>query len=661
MTEATLSPDAPVHERLAHSSELHQRTVQWLVELIREGEGHIRKRESAWRDVDQALRLYVDLSKPAKTADGGEIAGKAEQPFRRSFMLPITYANVMSRMAMKFGELTARDPLIHLDPVDSDDYDAARLHEAALRYSLQKSRGNLVLWQLLYDQERYGFTMCYDTWAETYDWKEMPGVFPQELAAALPWGMQELAAPHRVWGVTEQWVRWQPIDPYRAIVDGSQPLWEPQRWRFAGHWGSENWLYLHERRLAQNEGPYFNIDEARRVAAAGTGASDSSGRSTAGSFTETAELEGTYPNLKLTHLQVKLIPRERGLSGSERPEIWWFSLVNDELIVRAHPSVYRAGQYTYSTAIADLDQHAPFTAGLAEQIDGIQRLVNYLVFSHVENTRKTLNDAMVFDPSLLESKDLYQPGPGRFVRLTRQGQKLLQRGIIPIGGMFSQIGTADVTAQHLATAGQFIEFAQLLSGASSPAQGQLFSHKRTLGEVEKAVAGSTQRVGVDLHLFDEQMLATLTPRALVALQQWLTIEQAVLVSSQQAQAMGRRRLTLRPGELRGTFNYIPRTPTMAADPSRTAAVWGGMLQVLASAPQLLEPYNGKRLNPHEVFGEFAKANGVHYLERFYTPALPPAMGAPGPGRPSFQVVPDELAMRAAAAGNALPATLPRAV
>ena len=71
---------------------------------------------------------------------------------------------------------------------------------------------------------------------------------------------------------------------------------------------------------------------------------------------------------------------------------------------------------------------------------------------------------------------------------------------------------------------------------------------------------------------------------------------------------------------------------MAPDPARQTAVWGQLLQVLAQAPQLMNPdETGQALDPIAVFDEFIRANGINYIDQFKK-QVQPMPGQAGPGR-----------------------------
>ena len=152
-------------------------------------------------------------------------------------------------------------------------------------------------------------------------------------------------------------------------------------------------------------------------------------------------------------------------------------------------------------------------------------------------------------------------------------------------------------------------------------------------------------MGIATQLFDQQMIKDLAEKAVANRQQFTSTEQAVRIAGDLARRMGLERLVIRPDDLHGNYDYVPRTPTMVADPARLAQTWGGLLQMLMASPQMFQPVAGKRLNPHALFEEFVRTQGVNYMDKFYE-VVPPQM----------QVVPDAQMQQMAQSGRAVPAT-----
>jgi hypothetical protein len=660
--------EQPLHVRLRFGSELHGKMLARLAAWIEAGSQHVQQRWDDWTRVDEALRLYVDLRREARRGDRSDRPYSAEIPFERAIVMPVTYWSLLTRQAQKWSVLTSRDPLIHLEGRGGEDQRRARLMEARLRWDLEQTNAHLKLWQLSWDDERYGICCLHDSWEEeTEDYVSslVPNV-PPEIARVL--GVKNGRR------VAKQWNEWDIIDPYQLVLDPDCPAAMPQRARYIGHLvNGKSWLDLKEAELDPDTGTglYFNLSAARKSSRSSR--QGYSGREYTASFSED-EPEGLFPSVELASIQARIIPQEWGLSPSTRAEVWRFAIVNRQVIVRAHPAINRHRQYSYSIGEGELDMHAPFAPGPGEQLDGIQRVGTWLVSSHLENVRRILNDALLLDPSLVDEGDLLNPGPARHVRLTKLGQELLQRGILPIGNMVQQLPMTDVTGQHLATLQHFLNWGQRIVAASDVQQGMPLPDRRTLGEVQQVQASGSQRIGVSAQLLDRQVMATAAARAVSNIGQFATIEQWVRITGDLVEQLGGQNMLIKPSDLAGgSYDYVPHTATSAPDPARSAAVWGGLMQMLAQAAQVLlapDPATGRRINPHAVFNEMLRSQGVRYFDQFYMAPPPPQQAPPGmgpggpagpggPGRPPVRVLPDDQVEELARQGNLAPTGLGR--
>jgi len=614
----------PIEQLLEHNGAFgegrggahHAKVLSELARMIDAGIEHIEKRYDDWRLVDYSMRMFIDLDRPIRHADGTEDTTGKENPFRRAIVIPITYANLISRMVQEFAILTQRDPFIHYEGRDSRDHIRARIHEAAIRYDNEQSMVDLQVWQNLFDAERYGICAMHDGWHEEWGWVYLPGKISPQLAPMIPPHMRYLTEQRREWGLRKQYVRWDAINPRRLLLDPAVPSWNVQAMLFAGWWDEEvPWLDL--KTAERPEGPYFNL-KAARSQGSGHGDNDSLTQSMT-SETTTGDEFAQMPRGNVYRLWTRIIPKEWGLSDIERPEIWWFEVWNKTVIIRAHPLIYQHGEIPLALGQLDPDMHAAFTPGMGEQIRGLQDLSDWMAASHATQVRRALNDEGIFDPSLINAKEMLQPKPGRWARLTPTGSRLLRRGILPIDAMYSQKKMTDITSHHMDLVQAYFSFAQRVSAAADTIQGMPLPTKRTLGEVEQVTGMGTMRIGTTAQLLDRMLYGPLARRAISLRQQLTSREQIVRITGRLKQQLGVESITVDPQHLVGEYDYIAHTPTMAVDPARQAAIWGQFLQVIAGAPQLLmpDPVTGKRLDVHAVVDEFMQAAGVRYLDSFY--------------------------------------------
>jgi len=589
--------EQPLHQRLKHGTPLHGNVMARLDSMIDDGRSFVGQREKDWTYVDHSMRMYIDLDRKAKNADKSEDNDKKHMPFSRAVVIPVTYASLMTRMVELYAIMTARDPLVHYEGTDPEDHTAARFHEAIIRYDNMQSRAALVVWQLLFDQERYGICAAYDTWEE--DWGWIHGQNGDES-----------------WGLRKEWVNWAAINPRRLILDPNFSTWNPQRADFIGHEDTYSWLYLKENeRRDDGSGIFFNVDEARAAGGSEDDTDDDSLETTGA----TAHTEYDTPVGTISFLKAKIIPSEWQLSDVDRPQKWWFAVWEKKVIVRAHRCIFQHDEFNYSIGQMDLDMHAAFVPGMGEQLRGIQDISDWMAAAHGTNVRKTIHNEAIYAPSLINPKEVLQPQPGKWTALTPKGEQLLQKGMLSIDQMYSQKKMVDITGGHMQEVQHYLTFAQRVSAASDPMQAMPLPTKRTLGEYEGVKTSGTKRIGTTAGLFDMLVMEPLARRAISLRQQFTSRAQRVRLTGRLAKQIDAHALNVTPEHLVGEYDYIPHTPTMAPDPARQGAVWMQLLQILGGAPQLLRPnpLTGKKLNPHAILDEVVQSQGVKYLDSFY--------------------------------------------
>lgn len=649
--------DQPLSVRLASGTEMHGKLCAALKDIIRDAERHVRQRYDDWDQVDQFNRLYIDLSAPATLGDKSKDDSRKEMPFKGQVAVPLIYHIIQTRVAHNFNLLTSTDPFAHLESYSSEGFRKSRLMEARLAKDCRDSMIDHQVWQALYDVERYGICMWKLGWVETYEVVPAHKVYdPMTLF------QRGIAPDQPIEQVRTQGNRWSTVDPRNMILDSAVPSSQWYNMEYIGDWAYMNWLELDAGRLERHQGPYFNVDEARHQKR------DYRRRNDDGRW-----MEGTYghksrdphPLLEVANIQWKLIPSEWGLSPASEQEIWQFSVVNEELIVRAHKLEQGDGrQFTYYTAHGDLDMHSPWVPGTGQLLLGLQRFDNWIINSHITNTKKTVNDRTIINDDLINKSDFASPNPGQIVRMTREGKMLHKTGRLGINQMYGQLQITNVTAQHLEMHQQVIQTAQRLAATPDSVTGMPLPTKRTLGEIENLSNSAVMRIGTTAQLIDGQLIGPAMLAGVENIKRFADVKELVMLTGRLVGQLGAESMMdpfmgIRGQDLQGDYEYMVRTPTMAKDPAREGATWGHIMQILSSAPQLLNPMpDGRALNPHAIFNELVRSLGVDYFDQFYfqTQPMPPPMVAGSsevtPGQP---MGPEQL-MAGVQAGNLVPAS-----
>jgi hypothetical protein len=627
--------DKPIHEKLHWKSPEHGRLLSELQSMIRASKAHIDQRKDDWDQVDKYMRLYLDFDAPKRYADKTyDTAGKKSMPYKGAICMPVMYTMVMTRAGHKYAQLTATEPRIHYEPTESNDFIGSRVHEVIARYDLRQSRFDLKMWQAIMDQERYGLSVWYDTFEEKFGYQAQRGMSPLE---AMLMGV-DLDEP--IWTRTREWNNIGTVDPRNVLLDPNVPIADPQVMNYIGHTDYTNILWYLERALKDGNGAFFNLKQMRKLANEQSTTFNEEGRWMDGSYSNSGTRK--YPNPPVDHLQWKIIPKEWGLAPRDKPEIWWFSVYDESLIIRAHKSVYAHGEFTYCISVADPDLHAPFTPGMAQQMIGGQDASDWYVNSHMINSKKIVNDMVIFNDDLINPVDMASPEPAKHIRLTRRGKRMQEMGQMRIQDMYAQFMITDVTQQHLNTFHMLFQMLQRMSSTPDTMQGMQLPSKRTLGEVETVNESATLRLGVEAQLQDLMLVEPYARRLISNRQQFSTMKKTYRLVGRLIEQLGgpgkAQMFEISPDDLEGEYDYIPHTTTMAPDPARMTAIWGQLLTMLAQAPQLMNPDSqGMVLNPIAVFDEFVRSAGINYLDQFKVKVEPqPGMPLPGQLPPEAQ-------------------------
>lgn len=635
--------DEPIQERLSPDESLHQDLLSKLTSRRDAAESHLSHRKTKWRATNNKMRMYIDLTKKAERGDGSTDTDTKEMPFERSIVIPASYSILRVLLTQLMSIFGSREPLIQLRGRGPEDVGPAKLLETVLGYDLEEMGSFGSLYAMCQDSLKFGSGIMYDSWHAEYGNK--PVQLPPQLDMnGMPIGPPEYGTE---WGITKEHNLWTPINPFDFYPDPRSPISKPQEGEFIGHRFNRGRMYLQERNQ-KSGGPYFNIEYLKKYCSGRARDADDGTDLGVGGYTENQIDEHDMGTYQLDHMQIKLIPREWKLSPSERPEIWWFTWANDSVIIRAHPCPYDHQQFTYAVAESDPDFHSAFNPGIVESLDGLQRYIDWLYNSHLQNLVRHLNDAMVYAPALIEEGDVTNPGAARHVRLTPLGEELIMSGGHSIDNFIHQLPLQDVTSPHLAAVGNLFQLAQRMSAANDPQMGMPTPDKRTLGEINVINASSSQRLTIIARMIDSMAISPMAKRAIANRQQFTSMEQYYRIVGDEAglqeiqHSVGNRSL------IQGNFDYMPTDGILPPDPIRQAGTWMQISESLMRFMPLMQqmgiaPADGMIPDVNMVLKETFRTLGVKNIDRFYTPMPQPP-----------QVMPDEQVDQGMQDGNMVP-------
>jgi hypothetical protein len=159
--EAFGQPETPITD-LTPGTDGHERLRRYLMSRVELSLRHMTSRYQDWDDVNDAMQMYVDLTKSAKKGDKNFDSTKREMPFDRSLMIPVTYAIHSVRRAVMYSLFASRIPSLRVMAPNPDHIESARSMETVLDYDMRRTKYNQVIYSMIGDADRYGIGVVYD-------------------------------------------------------------------------------------------------------------------------------------------------------------------------------------------------------------------------------------------------------------------------------------------------------------------------------------------------------------------------------------------------------------------------------------------------------------------------------------------------------------------
>jgi hypothetical protein len=542
----------------------------------------------------------------------------------------------------------SRTPMFHIAPENGGSAARAKIVESMIAYDCIQMKVFSTLYAMFKEALSFGNGYMYDSWeideGMTYEFEPLvvPGV-PLEIQRAVLGPLSY--TPVRKISIRREFNKWTPISAYHARPDPRVSQWNMQDGEFFGHKWRTSQHALFKR--AGERGPYFNIDKLPERSLSSLADEDRSSGIDPFNPSESMAREMLTGSKSKSYLEMEtmvweLIPREHELGESDYPEKWLFTWAEDKVIVRAHPLINKHQEFPYSVAEPEPNFFDLFSPGTMELIEPLQRFINWLYNSHIENMTRMLNNQWVYSPAFIEESDIEFGGPGENVRMTQEAVDMMLNGqITDIRQFLFQMPIQDVTGPSYMNAIQYTyQMAQVMTGANDPMSGIQLPTQRSATEVGTITAKATERMAITARLMDENAIEPLVRRSIQNRQQFTSIGRYYEIGGRLAEMAGIDNIFADLEDIPGEFKYKPISGILPDDPSRAAANWSNLMAAAGQLPQLQQPGpDGKVIDFRKIFNTIAEKSGIQDIGEYYM---------------EVQVMPDEEVAAQAQAGNMVP-------
>lgn len=400
---------------LSPGSELHDKFVNMVYERAWESYNVMSSRHSSWEKINRNLTAYVPLDvveQKIKDADD-------RKPVR--IIIPRSYAileTLLTYWMAAFGER----PYFRYEGVGPEDVLGAMLLELHIDKQMLRTKALLPIHTMWRDSFTAGIgivainferkTKRIRTQDSSNVWNSITNKFREVLGSEY-----EEEIPIFEGNILSS------IDPFNYLPDVNVPIQDVQKGEYVGWLDQTNYVTLLSAEK-ENADSYFNvrylqdINDGKSTIFSNTRYGQGTGRTDRYNAAEPSQ--NLARPIDVIRMPIKLIPDEHGLGDSPYPEKWMFSVAADNVLIQAEPMNYEHDEFPVAVCAPDYDGHTTCPISRLEVVYGLQESIDFLVSSHIENIRKSVNNMFVIDPEIVNINDFVESKGGLLARIRRK-------------------------------------------------------------------------------------------------------------------------------------------------------------------------------------------------------------------------------------------------
>lgn len=400
LLNADLGYAYPEERNWRPGSDLHERMLAAIQIRLYDSHAEMSRWFSSWKLIDNVLTPCVTAeSKLAleKPGDGKSI----------DIVYPHSYA-ALDTMLSFLAAAFFNDPMLKYNPSGPADILPASLMEVLVNKWITRNRVALDLHTLFRHDLVYGLGIGIPKWLDANN-------------------------DGRVNGLDAYGCALSTLNPYRIFPDPTCPIEKVATdGEFFGWIEQDNYYNLLDKERTSQE----RFNGRYLMATVGTFPTFLDGRDIV------QRTYNTQRTIWVTPIFMKLIPKEFGLGDSEYPEMWFFEVANERVIIQARRlKTTRSMTFPIIVGADGYDGCSIKPASRLDAIQGLQTVVDWLITSHVREVRMAVNNRMIVDPTRIEVEDL---ASGKaFIRTKRSALGTDVRTAA------MQLNIQDVTRAHL--------------------------------------------------------------------------------------------------------------------------------------------------------------------------------------------------------------------
>jgi hypothetical protein len=557
-----------------------------------------------------------------------------------SIVFPYSYSN-MEALLVYLSMAFFQDPIFQYEAVGGtdDEIKGGMLLEKVIRLHSIKNKVPLNLHTMFRDSLAYGIGCAFPWWREIWGAKPVR----REFVTQSELGEETQRTYEMASSILFEGNALENIDPYMLLPDPSVASNEFQKGEFIGWVQRTNYMRLAELedqgdqglfnvkylKLKQYKRSILSLDQSERKERYG------------GSFDLHRSLNYTVHPVDVIHMYIRLIPREWGLAERSTPEVWYFQLAADDIVIKAERADRAHGLFSVFMCSPEFDGYDITPIGRMEVLYGLQHVLDFLFNSHISNVKKAVNDMLVVDPYLVNIDDLKDPSPGKLIRLRRPAWG---RGVDKV---VQQLAVQDITRLNISDAAFVTQWMDRISGADQPLSGtqrQSGPERLTSAEFEGTRSSAMSRLQHLAQIIGMQAMQDIGYQFAYNTQEFMTEDVWVKLMGHYSDELKQffpntKSIKVSPYDIAIENELIPRDGSIPG--GNFIDSWIDMFKIIAPDPELRQNFDIVK-----IFMFIAQQTGAKNIEEFKRQI----------SQAQTQVMSDQDVANQVQAGNMIPAT-----
>lgn len=570
------------------------------------------ERHKKWNKSEEDFVAYI----PANSVEAkkkAERENKGEQNFTK-IVVPYAYSMMMTAHTYFCSTLLARNPVFQYMAAHGEPEMNVLANEALVAYQMREEGNLAALYLWLMDACKYGLGVTCSYWEEDMHYVSSFEETPVTVAGIpLPGRTQVTRRVREIPGY--QGNRIFNVSPYKYLPDPRVPLTQVNRGEFAGR---EIELSFNDIMTGKLQGRYIEKNAEyvlERMKSGGVGKlRDDYHSSQIVLPGDNAHYSGVDPKTGLSEkveaveMVVEVIPKLWGLGGTEYPEKWVFTFVDDHtlrVLLAAKPYGMIHDRFPFSILEYEMDAYALFNRSMLDVGRPLNEVMTWLFNSHFFNVERSMFGELVYDPTKVHQADVLDPKPGKRIRLRPSAYGTDVRTAIHSLGP-----DAGATANNLRDMSGVMELMQQALGISEGLLGNLPSGRQSATASRIATTASTSRMKTIVEYFSATGFQTLSLNLLETGQQMYDAQKKFRIAGDlpnNAQAF----IDVSPETIAGSFEYAVVDGSLPMDRTATVNMWAQLLNQFKQFPGLAERYDVSK-----IIGWVMQQGGIRNLKQF---------------------------------------------